>query len=99
MQRWEESGNPWTVRSVTRPFENAWFAIDAHDTLNPAGNPASYAVIRIRRRAVGVLPIDGKGHVHMVGQCGVFRSGAIRGRCRKAAQSQAKTPPIARGAN
>lgn len=68
MQRWEESGNPWTVRSVTRPFENAWFAIDAHDTLNPAGNPASYAVIRIRRRAVGVLPIDGKGHVHMVGQ-------------------------------
>jgi 8-oxo-dGTP pyrophosphatase MutT (NUDIX family) len=68
VKRWEESGNPWTVLGVTRPFENAWFAIDAHDTLNPVGNPASYAVIRIRRIAVGVLPIDAHGRVRLVGQ-------------------------------
>lgn len=68
MGDWEEDGNPWVVTGVTRPFENAWFHIDAHDVIHPGGAPGTYGVIRIRRLAVGVLPIDADGCVHLVGQ-------------------------------
>ncbi len=65
---WEGEGDPWIVKEITRPFENAWFRIDAHDVIHPGGAPGSYSVIRIRRLAVGVLPIDADGCVHLVGQ-------------------------------
>jgi ADP-ribose pyrophosphatase len=65
---WEEDGDPWIVKSVTRAFENAWFRVDAHDVLRPDGKPGEYGVIRIRRLAVGVLPIEANGSVHLVGQ-------------------------------
>jgi hypothetical protein len=55
---WEEEGNPWTVRGVTRRFENPWFALEEYDTLNPAGGQSIYGVIRMRKIAVGVLPIE-----------------------------------------
>jgi 8-oxo-dGTP pyrophosphatase MutT (NUDIX family) len=65
---WEEDGDPWTVKAVSRPFENDWFAIDAHTVIHPGGAEGTYSVIRARRLAVGVLPIDAAGRVHMVGQ-------------------------------
>lgn len=65
---WEEDGDPWRVKSVTRPFENNWFRIDAHDVVHPGGADGTYGVIRIRRLAVGVLPIEPDGSVHLVGQ-------------------------------
>lgn len=68
MSDWEEDGDPWVVKGVARPFENNWFRIDAHDVIHPGGAPGTYGVIRIRRVAVGVLPIDDDGFVHLVGQ-------------------------------
>jgi 8-oxo-dGTP pyrophosphatase MutT (NUDIX family) len=65
---WNEAGNPWTVKRKTRPFENDWFRIDAHEVVRPDGLEGSYDVIRVRRLAVGVLPIDADGMVHLVGQ-------------------------------
>lgn len=65
---WPEDGNPWQIRGVARPFENPWFAIDSYDVINPAGRAAAYSVVRMRRLAVGVLPIDAEGLVHLVGQ-------------------------------
>lgn len=65
---WEEDGDPWTVKSVTRPFQNDWFAIDTHSVVHPGGREGEYSVIRIRRLAVGVLPIEPDGSVHLVGQ-------------------------------
>jgi 8-oxo-dGTP pyrophosphatase MutT (NUDIX family) len=66
--QWEEGANPWIVKGVTRAFENEWFGIDAHDVTRPDGKPGSYGVIRVRRLAVGVLPIEADGGVHLVGQ-------------------------------
>ncbi len=66
--KWEEDSDPWIVKSVERAFENAWFAIDAHDVIQPDGAPGYYGVIRVRRLAVGVLPIEPDGSVHLVGQ-------------------------------
>lgn len=67
-EEWEEDGDPWRVKSVTRPFENAWFRIDEHHVIHPGGQAGVYAVIRARRLAVGVLPIEPNGDVHLVGQ-------------------------------
>jgi 8-oxo-dGTP pyrophosphatase MutT (NUDIX family) len=65
---WEEGRNPWVVNARTRPFANDWFEIETHDVTHPGGAPGTYSVIRPRRLAVGVLPIDGDGQVHLVGQ-------------------------------
>lgn len=65
---WEEDGDPWVVNGVSRPFENDWFRIDSHSVIHPGGAEGTYSVIRIRRLAVGVLPIEADGRVHLVGQ-------------------------------
>lgn len=65
---WEEDGDPWRVNSVRRPFENTWLALDEHQVTRPDGSPGTYTVVRIRRLAVGVLPIEANGDVHLVGQ-------------------------------
>lgn len=67
-QDWEEDGDPWTVKAVRRSYETQWFAVDDHDVINPAGNPGHYGVIRVPRVAVGVIPIEPDGTVHLVGQ-------------------------------
>jgi 8-oxo-dGTP pyrophosphatase MutT (NUDIX family) len=66
--RWEEDGDPWTVKSKTRPFENQWLALDQYDVIRPDGGDGTYTVVRPRRLAVGVLPIEPDGGVHLVGQ-------------------------------
>jgi 8-oxo-dGTP pyrophosphatase MutT (NUDIX family) len=65
---WEEDGNPWVVTAQKRGFENDWFVIDEHEAINPAGKPARYDVIRPRRLAVGVVPLEADGSVHLIGQ-------------------------------
>ncbi|MBP6688881.1 MAG: NUDIX hydrolase [Hyphomonadaceae bacterium] len=65
---WDEGGNPWIVKGVTQAFANDWFRIDEHDVIRPDGAKGYYGVIRVRRLAVGVLPIDAEGCVHLVGQ-------------------------------
>lgn len=65
---WDEGGNPWVVKGVTHAFENDWFRIDEHDVIRPDGAKGYYGVIRVHRLAVGVLPIDAEGRVHLVGQ-------------------------------
>ncbi|MEZ5972697.1 MAG: NUDIX hydrolase [Hyphomonadaceae bacterium] len=65
---WDEGGNPWIVKSANCAFENDWFRVDEHDVIRPDGKRGYYGVIRVRRLAVGVLPIDDEGCVHLVGQ-------------------------------
>lgn len=65
---WEEDIDPWIVKGVSRAFENAWFVVDSHAVIHPHGAEGVYSVVRPRRVAVGVLPIDDEGYVHLVGQ-------------------------------
>lgn len=65
---WEEDGDPWIVKSVRTAYANDWLTLEEHDCINPAGKPAIYGVVRMRRLAVGVLPIEPDGNVHLVGQ-------------------------------
>jgi 8-oxo-dGTP pyrophosphatase MutT (NUDIX family) len=65
---WEEDQNPWTDKGVARVFENGWFGIDSHTVIRPDGTEAIYSVMRPHGVAVGVLPIEDDGQVHLVGQ-------------------------------
>src|SRR5215470_12512941 len=65
---WEEDADPWIVKSVSTPFENDWFRVEKNQVVHPGGAEGEYAVIRVRRLAVGVLPIEPDGSVHLVGQ-------------------------------
>ncbi len=65
---WEEDTNPWIDKGATRPFENDWFAIDRHEVIHPDGEEGFYTVVRPKKLAVGVLPIENDGRVHLVGQ-------------------------------
>ncbi len=67
-QTWEEDGNPWTVTAASVPFKNDWFGVDKNDVIRPDGKAGEYTVVRVRRLAVGVLPIERDGSVHLVGQ-------------------------------
>lgn len=67
-QIWEEDGDPWRVKATSIPFANDWFHVERNEVTRPDGAPGEYTVLRIRRLAVGVLPIDADGRVHLVGQ-------------------------------
>ena len=64
---WEEDGNPWSVTATSIPFKNNWLHIDKNDVIRPDGAAGEYTVVRLRRLAVGVLPIEPDGSVHLVG--------------------------------
>ncbi len=65
---WEEDTDPWTIKSVSQPFQNDWFKVDSYAVIHPGGADGVYSVIRPRRLAVGVLPVEADGRVHLVGQ-------------------------------
>jgi len=64
----DETKNPWTVISRAAAYENQWIRVDHHEVLSPAGNPTIYGTIHIKSLATGVVPIDEKGKVILVGQ-------------------------------
>lgn len=67
-EAWDEDSNPWTVLSTSEPFANDWFRLETHAVIHPGGDKGEYTVMRPRRLAVGVLPIEADGSVHLVGQ-------------------------------
>src|SRR5690349_11595492 len=60
--------NPWTVLDAEVRYENRWIRVTEHKVLNPSGNPGIYGVVHFKSVAIGVLPIDRDGCVHLVGQ-------------------------------
>jgi 8-oxo-dGTP pyrophosphatase MutT (NUDIX family) len=60
--------NPWRFTGARRLFENRWIALEALEGTAPNGGQADYTVVRFRKHAVGVLPIEADGMVHLVGQ-------------------------------
>lgn len=59
---------PWTVHTSTEVFRNPWISLTDHTVRQPDGSPGQYGVVSFANIAVGVLPIDQDGHVHLVGQ-------------------------------
>ena len=64
----DESKNPWKVVSRAAVYENQWIRVDHHEVLGPAGGPGVYGTVHFKYHATGVVPIDEKGNVILVGQ-------------------------------
>jgi ADP-ribose pyrophosphatase len=64
----EEMKNPWTVLLREAVYENEWIRVDHHEVLGPAGRPGVYGTVHFKGIATGVVPIDEKGNVILVGQ-------------------------------
>jgi 8-oxo-dGTP pyrophosphatase MutT (NUDIX family) len=64
----DETRNPWTVLSRATPYESAWIRVDHHEVLNPAGGPGIYGTVHFKNYAIGIVPLDEKGNVILVGQ-------------------------------
>jgi 8-oxo-dGTP pyrophosphatase MutT (NUDIX family) len=64
----DETKNPWTVLSRATAYENQWIRVDHHEVLSPAGGPGVYGTVHFKSLATGVVPIDEKGNVILVGQ-------------------------------
>lgn len=60
--------NPWTTLSSETVYENPWISVTHYEVLNPAGGPGLYGVVRFKNCAVGVVPVDADGFIHLVGQ-------------------------------
>ncbi|HEV2521498.1 MAG TPA: NUDIX hydrolase [Candidatus Acidoferrales bacterium] len=64
----DETKNPWTVLSQATMYENEWIRVDHHEVLRPSRRPGVYGTVHFKSLATGVVPIDEKGNVILVGQ-------------------------------
>lgn len=60
--------NTWKTLSSELIYESAWIAVHKHQTINPAGNPAIYSVVKFKNLAIGVFPLSNDGYTWLVGQ-------------------------------
>lgn len=63
-----QSLNSWKTLSSELVYESAWIAVNKHQTINPAGNPAIYSVVNFKNLAIGILPLSNDGYTWLVGQ-------------------------------
>jgi 8-oxo-dGTP pyrophosphatase MutT (NUDIX family) len=59
---------PWRLLAQQRIYDNPWITVTEHDIVTPGGSPGIYGVVHLKHLAVGIIPVDADGCVHMVGQ-------------------------------
>lgn len=64
----QKTVGPWRVTAEREVYDNPWINLTDHKVIHPDGTPGQYGVVRFKNIAVGVLPIDDKGMVTLVGQ-------------------------------
>jgi 8-oxo-dGTP pyrophosphatase MutT (NUDIX family) len=64
----EDARNPWTRESRALTYENAWIQVFHDEVLRPDGRQGVYGVGHPRTHAVGVVAIDERDRVLLVGQ-------------------------------
>lgn len=60
--------NPWTRLARRTVYENPWIIVHEDQVLRPDGRPGIYGVVQYRNRAVGVVALDDRERVLLVGQ-------------------------------
>ena len=64
----DECKNPWTILTQSTVYENDWIRVEHHDVLGPLGGAGIYGTVHFKHQATGVVPIDDRGNVILVGQ-------------------------------
>jgi 8-oxo-dGTP pyrophosphatase MutT (NUDIX family) len=60
--------NPWTTLSSKEIYDNRWIQVTEHQVINPNGGEGIYGTVHFKNRAIGIIPIDGRGYTWLVGQ-------------------------------
>lgn len=60
--------NPWTTKTTRSVYNNPWIHVQEHEVIRPDGLDGIYGVVHFKNTAIGVLPIDDEGNIHLVGQ-------------------------------
>ncbi len=63
-----DPSNPWKTLESRAIYENPWIALREDQVIRPDGKPGIYGVVHFKNRAIGVLPVDDRGRVWLVGQ-------------------------------
>jgi 8-oxo-dGTP pyrophosphatase MutT (NUDIX family) len=64
----DDAPNPWTRTSRRLAYENDWIQVFHDVVLRPDAQPGVYGVVHPRTHAVGVVAIDDRDRVLLVGQ-------------------------------
>jgi 8-oxo-dGTP pyrophosphatase MutT (NUDIX family) len=64
----QEEQNPWTTLNRQQVYESPWIGVEHHEVLNPAGNPGTYSVVKFKKLAIGIVPLDEHNNTWIVGQ-------------------------------
>ena len=62
------TASPWTDLGCRDIFENPWMHVVEHRVIRPDGTPGTYAVVRSKKLAIGVVPFTPAGEIVLVGQ-------------------------------
>lgn len=60
--------NPWTRKSSQLQYENNWIRVREDQVVRPDGIDGIYGVVEFKNKAIGIVPIDSDGNIHLVGQ-------------------------------
>lgn len=60
--------NPWQTLNSELVYESAWIAVNKHECINPAGNPAIYSTVTFKNIAIGIIPLDDDLNTWLIGQ-------------------------------
>lgn len=64
----DKFANPWQTHSTRKVYDNPWICMTESQVTRPDGLPGIYGVVHFKNRAIGVLPVDQEGRIHLVGQ-------------------------------
>lgn len=67
-QKNESRKNPWTTLRTREVYDNPWIRVSESDVLTPAKTNGIYGVVHFKNVAVGVVALDDRERVLMVGQ-------------------------------
>jgi 8-oxo-dGTP pyrophosphatase MutT (NUDIX family) len=64
----DKFANPWQTISTRQVYDNPWIRVREDQVIRPDGEPGIYGVIHFKNKAIGIVPVDADGNIHLVGQ-------------------------------
>lgn len=64
----QHTENNWQTLSSEVHYDNPWIKVSEYQVINPSGNQGIYGKVHFKNLAVGIVPIDEKGNIYLVGQ-------------------------------
>src|SRR5262245_4920961 len=64
----DKYSNPWQTIRGRSVYDNPWIHVREDEVIRPDGAPGIYGVVHFKNKATGVVALDEKGYIYLVGQ-------------------------------